>query len=376
MRLGTALCATLVLTLLTCAVAPAHAAPATVRVLVVNFDPRVPGDGNQRLSSLFFNDPRALVDGCVADLEAASHGSVDIEIVEWRDIDAFPVKEDGFVYDPDDYAANWRNGSGWHSPDTTDYPKMIADYGFVDAIESGIDEVWMFGGPYFGFWEASMAGPGAFFINGGVYGGVEAPRPFAIMGFNYERGVAEMLHDFCHRTEFTMKRVYGGWDMQNPQTPWDRFTQNALDSPAATAAVGTCHNPPNAESGYDYANPRTVQSNADAWLSYPDVPDNPQPVNRETWGGPDYHRGYMNWWFQRLPHAPGQAATGHYHNWWLYVFAFTDVPTDPADIHPPPAVPAENVDATTSAGLAACGAGLLLAGALGAAMHRGAARRA
>lgn len=356
------------------------AAPACavidVRVLVVNFDPRIPGDGNQRLSSLFFNDPRELVKGCIADLEAASHGNVDIEVVEWRDIDAFPVKEDGFVYDPDDYAAHWRNGSGWHNPDTTDYPKMIADYGFVDAIENGIDEVWMFGGPYFGFWEASMAGPGAFFINGGVYGDVEAPRPFAIMGFNYERGVAEMVHDFAHRTEFTMKRVYGRWSAKHPQTPWDHFTVNSSVKPEGAVAVGTCHYPPNADHDYDYANPRTVMSNADAWLNYPDVTGEAKPVNRETWGGPDYQRNYLNWWFTRLPHAPGQADTGHYHNWWLYVFAFDDVPTDPANIHPPPAVPTEGVDAVAPAGLAACGAGLLLAGTLGAAMKRRTARRA
>ena len=49
-----------------------------------------------------------------------------------------------------------------------------------------------------------MAGPGAFFINGGVYPEVPSHRPFAFYGFNYERGVAEMMHDACHRTEATL----------------------------------------------------------------------------------------------------------------------------------------------------------------------------
>ena len=46
-----------------------------------------------------------------------------------------------------------------------------------------------------------MAGKGAFYINGGPIGYDKIPsqRPFVIMGFNYERGVAEMLHDLPRR---------------------------------------------------------------------------------------------------------------------------------------------------------------------------------
>ncbi len=46
-----------------------------------------------------------------------------------------------------------------------------------------------------------MAGKGALYINGGPIGYDKIPsqRPFVIMGFNYERGVAEMLHDLPRR---------------------------------------------------------------------------------------------------------------------------------------------------------------------------------
>jgi hypothetical protein len=314
--------------------------PILVRVAVVNFDPRMPSHGNQRLSSLFdFNDPRELSEGYISDIRKSSHGLVRYRIVRWRTLDEFPPKEDGFVYDPEAYAEAWEAGGGFHEPDVADYPRMIEEYGLASYVREDVaDEIWIFGGPYFGFYEASMAGPDAFFVNGGVYGDVEAPKPFVIMGFNYERGVAEMVHDLVHRTEFTMKRVYGGWNMRNPQTPWDQFTQNAFDSPDALAAVGTCHHPPNAQKDYDYANARTVLSNADEWLQYPATSDTAKPVNRETWGGPDYQRGYLNWWLERLPHAPGTAGDGRLHNWWRYVFQFEQF-----DASGRPPKPGENV---------------------------------
>ena len=45
-------------------------------------------------------------------------------------------------------------------------------------------------------------------------------------------------------------------------------------------------------------------------------------VDCETWGGPDYHRNYMKWWFERLPHAPGVNPDGRLNDWWEYIFNF------------------------------------------------------
>ncbi len=69
-----------------------------------------------------------------------------------------------------------------------------------------IDEVWMFGGPYFGFYESRMVGKGAFWCNGP---GIELNcRRFVIMGYNYQREVKEMVHDFGHRTESILARQF------------------------------------------------------------------------------------------------------------------------------------------------------------------------
>jgi hypothetical protein len=313
----------------------AHAQkPLHVKVLVLEFNPVIapavhaPTDPDAKPQSIRalgkWNDPVKLAAGYMQDLCDASGGYVQYEIVEWLCVREFQKKVDGFIYTPRQYVDCLRGEAKWHQPDGVDYPAAIARYKIVPRIESGeIDEVWWFGAPYFGYWESSMAGKGAFYINGGVYGEDQVPcrRPFVIMGFNYERGVAEMLHDLCHRTEATMERVYGGWDVKKLTTNWARFAANAHQSDGV-AAVGTCHYPPNGQKDYDYVNPRAVQSSADDWLTYPELTGKKGQVTCETWGGPDYHRNYMRWWFRHLPKAPGVNADGRQNNWWKYVFDF------------------------------------------------------
>ncbi|MCH8274742.1 MAG: hypothetical protein IH851_08125 [Armatimonadetes bacterium] len=294
-----------------------------VKVLVLNFDPLIADEGGKRLHEVCeWNDPRELAKSYISDVLNGSGGFIRYKIVEWRDVNAYPVKADGFVYTEESYLACWRAGKGWHDPDGLDYPKMIEDYDVGRLRSNGeIDELWLFGAPYFGYWEAAMAGPGAFYINGGVYEDVQTSRAFAIMGFNYERGVAEMLHDLSHRTEATMSRIYGGWEADKLVHNWARFAANYEQS-NGEAAVGSCHYPPNAESGYDYANERDVLSSAKDWLNYPNLTGFKTKVSRETWGGPDYHRNYMVWWFRHLPSAVGWNSDRRLNNWWRYVFDF------------------------------------------------------
>ncbi|MCX6150915.1 MAG: hypothetical protein NTX22_10350 [Ignavibacteriales bacterium] len=295
----------------------------TIRVLVLNFDPLIPQKENQPLHLICkWNDPHKLSDGYIEDVKQSSGGYINYKIVEWQDVDAFPVKADGFKYNPEMYMACFEKKDKWHDPDGVDYEKLVVDYGVVDKIDGDqIDELWIFGAPYFGYWESAMAGPGAFYINGGVYDSVKSKKPFVIMGFNYERGVAEMLHDLSHRTESTMTRIYGGWEIDKLTTTWARFAANAFQS-NGVAAVGTCHYPPNGEKDYDYKNPRIVESSADDWLNFPKLTGEKKKVSCETWRGPDYHRNYMKWWFARLPKAEGLNEDGKLNNWWEYVFNF------------------------------------------------------
>src|SRR5688572_28839255 len=75
-----------------------------VKVLVLNFDPVIPQEGGRRLHEVGkWHAPRELADGYIEDVERASGGLLDYRIVEWKDIDTFHTKIDGFRYTPEEY---------------------------------------------------------------------------------------------------------------------------------------------------------------------------------------------------------------------------------------------------------------------------------
>ena len=97
-----------------------------VKVLVLNFDPFVSPQRKVRLHEYCgWQDPRALSKDYVSDVERASGGFIRHEIIEWRDIDGFPVKSDGFTYKTREYLRCQRSVRGWHMPDGADYPGRV-----------------------------------------------------------------------------------------------------------------------------------------------------------------------------------------------------------------------------------------------------------
>ncbi len=293
-----------------------------LKVLVLNYDPFYQG---KRLHEVLgFNDPRKLAEGFLADVKKSTKGRVVFDIVEWRDLDEIYARDDGGIYQVEDYVKMRREGKGWPARIVADYPRILREQKVVPRIDDGsVDEVWIFCDHYFGVWEASMVGPGAFFINGGVYPDVPSLRPFAFYGFNYERGVAEMLHNTAHRIEATMNRTYGEWNLKEPKNNWELFSAN-FDQSNGQAGVGTCHWPANAAGDYDYANRREVMSYADDFLNYPNLTLVKKPVSARTWSkdGVDPHRAYMNWYLERLPRASGVNPDGKLNNWFPYIFDF------------------------------------------------------
>jgi hypothetical protein len=310
---------------------PFEAAPGNpqqvIRVLVLNFEPRIPSEGNQRLWEVFnWNDPRDLAQQFENDLEFATGGAIDIEIVEWRDLDEFPQFADGFRYEPAQYVENRRTNSGWHNA-TTDFYFLAEDQGLTDLVNTGqIDEIWCFGDHYFNlFGEAWMAGPNAFFVNGPTFPEIGFDRAIAGYGFNYERGVGEMLHNLSHRTENHGQRAFGSWNLSNPVTAFDHFSANYLESPGHTAGVGTCHVPANGDDHYDYWDERVVDSTAFDFVNYPTLTGATTAVSRDTWAmgpAPDYHRDYMNFYFGMMPRGAEVAADGRQANWFKYIWDF------------------------------------------------------
>jgi hypothetical protein len=280
-----------------------------------------------------WNDPRELTRRLVRDLYEVSGGFANYEVVEWVDVDAFPLKRDGFRYDEAQYLAIWRDRSKAHQPDAVSYAAIFEEFGLVERVRRGeIQEVWLWGGPYFGYDEYAMKIPGDRLFyptdNPWFYRPYDIPdcgRTVWVMSWNYERGEAEALHSFGHRCEGILSLTVGKgiWDpKRTPDNIWNHFTKQAKDFPEE-AQVGNVHGGPNAEGGYDYANRRTVLSAADDWFNYPHLTGERKPINCEAWGGPDYHLNYLKWWLNHLPKAPGQT-DGFYNNWWQYIVNYDE----------------------------------------------------
>lgn len=301
-----------------------------VKAIVLNFEPTAPSMDNQTIWQIFhWNDPRQLAQGFISDLEAASGGAVDFQIVEWRDLNEFPIFTDGFRYTADEYVQNRQTNTGWHDLAIgADFYAIAEQQGLADLVNSNaIDEIWMFGDHYFSLLgEAWMAGPGSFFINGPSFPDFGVDRAVAGYGFSYERGVAEMIHNLGHRTENHIGRAYGGWNLQDPVTPWDKFAANTGESNVTSFGVGTCHFPFNGMSHYDYDNTQVVPSYADDFVyNFPDQTYAAVPMGRDAWGDlgvGDFHRGYLDWYFGHVPRADGESIDGRQNNWYKYIYDF------------------------------------------------------
>jgi hypothetical protein len=306
---------------------PVQGAPKSVapKVLVLNFDPIIESEGGKRLHEVAkWNDPRYLADAYTADLQECSGGYARYNVVEWKDVDAYPVKKDGFRYTDEEFLKCLRTGKGWHQPDAIDYKALIREFHLDKRVSSGeIDEVWVMGMPYSGMWESTMAGKGAYFCNSDPVPDVDCPRIFVIMGFNYERGVGEMLEDMGHRTESIMTHVYGSWDPK-PTHAWNRFTLRDKDIPGQSAC-GNVHFSPNSKSDYEWGNHAYVQSTCDDWLDYPMLTGKKRLMNASDWGN-GYIRSHHKWWLTRLPKAAGRGPDGKLANWWGYTVDFNRYP--------------------------------------------------
>jgi hypothetical protein len=290
--------------------------PVTVKVGLVIIDPLVPGGRGQHLvSALGWNDPDRLVAGLAADLAQVSHGYAKYEVAERVVSAQFPVKADGFRYTADSYLRAWQNHSGFHMPDDIDYHALLEQFEIIPKINAGmIDEVWTVSVPYAVFYESRMAGPGAFWCNAPPLDAPQASRRFVVMGFNYERGVGEMLESYGHRAESILMRVWG--DDPRPGNLWKQYTLYDKIAPGR-AEVGNIHFAPNSRQDYEWGSHSPVLSRCRNWASFPDLSGAPVMVDCREWGGGDM-RLHHRWWFNSLPHIQGETG-GIANNWWQYI---------------------------------------------------------
>jgi hypothetical protein len=175
------------------------------KVLVIDFRPAaVPAAWNHSTD---------LIPKYIAAMRQASADTLVYRVVNTVAVTTYPHLLDGRQYTDETWALAhaddkqaYRDAHGNYM--LADYQRILQDFNILPQVKSRqIDEVWLFGGPYFGFYESRMVGRGAFWCNGP---GIEQNcRRFVVMGYNYERDVKEMVHDFGHRTESILARQFG-----------------------------------------------------------------------------------------------------------------------------------------------------------------------
>jgi hypothetical protein len=286
------------------------------RVLSIIHNPIFRSEGGRKLHQVLgWNDPEALSRQYIKDVAEVTYGYAQYQIAERIEVDGFPVKADGFKYSHESYLKYWRARSGFHQPDQVDYYALLREFDIVSKVNNGaIDEVWLFGFPYAGYYESIMGGPVAFWCNAPPLPNTGANRRFVIMGFNYERGVGEMLEDLGHRAESILSKVFER--THGDANLWERFTRYDKTH-RGKAECGNVHFAPNSERDYDWGNWRPVPSRCDDWLNFPNFKGTTRTVNCSEWGQGEIRQHHL-WWFRHFPHVDGQT-NGISHNWWEYV---------------------------------------------------------
>jgi hypothetical protein len=293
---------------------------ARPRVLAVVFDPTFRTRAGAGLVDVCgYNDPHALTRAYVRDIAEASGGFLQYQVVETLTLPEFPRKADGFCYDAESFLHCWRAGKGWHDPDAVDYLRILEQTDAQQRVTAGeIDELWLWGPPYAGFWESTMVGREAYFCNSPPLDIPSCRRRFIVMGFNYERGVGEMLESFGHRVESMLAHAFGSWRVWGGSSAhaWDRFTAHDLVAPGQ-AGCGNVHFAPNSRHDYDWGNPEPVWSTCDRWPGFPRDAEKKRLVDCREWGGGDI-RAHHKWWLAHLPRSAGETH-GVRNNWWGHV---------------------------------------------------------
>ncbi len=304
------------------------AAPITSKVLVIIENPVVPNNNGATLQAIHsWYDPEMLNKELQAALQSASHQRVNYEIVETIFSDTLFSKIHGAsktVEQWDDYYTehDWGTLRSLHEDGALSYDyEAMLDYHAVceKANNKEITELWIWTHPMAGMYEARMAGPEAFWINGTVINNSNCTVKLPIMGFNYERTFDLAMHSYGHRVESTMDKVFIDWHPKvSYNNAWHRFITYDLTGPAH---VGNIHYPPNGTSDYDYDNTELVTSYFKDWGNYPFLGSRKTRVTCEEWSCS--HQGYMNWWFDKLPHFQG-IHNNILNNWWHYIVDYDD----------------------------------------------------
>lgn len=317
------------------------------KVHLIIFNPRVSDDPTDKSKAvplsqwltdnkLTFNDPDVLTPQIINSFKRSTGNRLNYNVVKTTNISEFPAKTNGYKLNIADLKYcidHWKD-----IPKTdrfkqkcetgVDYNKIIDALKICDQVNKGqVDEVWMWGYAWFGFSESALVGPDGFAFNGVVIGDSKCNRLVPIMGFNYERGLGEALHDFIHRMEATMTTVYKNWSENRTVTKWDLFALvKAQSKDYDYSGCGSAHYTPASEGEYEYdtgtKEMSTICENFSDFNTFTSKElfnkSKAKKINCKTNPWLCTQEGYSEWWFSRIPKFIGVGSDGVLNDWLAY----------------------------------------------------------
>ncbi|MBP9706074.1 MAG: hypothetical protein KBD78_00415 [Oligoflexales bacterium] len=226
-----------------------------------------------------------------------------------------PQKQDGFQYTNEQWLDVALGKTPGHKPDYADYNKIIEENKICELVnEMGVDEVWIHGAMWFGFYESALIS------------GPNSADPFWYNGPSFKSTCNKLVsigipggHTFGHRAEATMTHVFGSWNMNATNHNWDRFGHNNFQTKHSnTYGCGSVHFPATNTGAYTYDSKTKVNTSCEDFLNYPNFKGTVSDIDCSAWGCDP--KGYEAWWWNRLPMYKGQNTKGLLHDWWRYVF--------------------------------------------------------
>ncbi len=299
----------------------------TQRVAIVIFDPLVTSDAGtpERLSKVnHWQDPLGLANQYWRTIETVTNGRVRYELGENLQpvtVDTFPPKANDFVYSEASYAQCLADSGPCYVPTDADFQQLLNSQNICELVNAGtIDEVWLLGGPHFGFPSLRRIGPVA--SSGPMPTvGTSCRRAINVLGFSYDSGLDAFLSDFHTRAEYILSPIFQGWNPNSLGTTWNRYAHVQLMS--STDVVSGCGGhgyPPNASQSGEYDNTAFVDSYCDNFYADPissGVTAPLKPTNCEAWGCSGI--GFDRYWFRHLPSAKGVDGDAKLADWWRYL---------------------------------------------------------
>lgn len=288
------------------------------KVFLLIFNPQM-SESQNILQKYNWNNPDNITQEIIEFFKETSGNRLNFSVAKRVEVKDFTTLVDGYKYNPQTFHECILDHSKCHDPQGSDYEKIVEDYNICSLLNKGeIDELWMWGGPYFGFYESQLVGPNVYWYNGPGIENSQCKRLIPIMGFSYERYLGEAIEDFGHRTESTFAYLYPGSGQNSMANFWTKFAMNDFQSPSYDfSGCGSVHFAPNSTSDYDWGNKSYVPSYCHQYLTTinPDI-SKTKSINCDAWGCTGL--GYFKYWYEHIP-SFSETSNGKYHDWWRYI---------------------------------------------------------